>query len=128
VAAIGNPFKPNAERGVFRTTNGGRSWEEVLFVNDSTGAVDGEFQPGNPGAVFASVWRAERKPWTIISGSMEGGLYKSVDGGSTWKKFGGGLPNHLCGKSNIAIWAAAPNRVYALIEAKPGSGLYRSED
>jgi photosystem II stability/assembly factor-like uncharacterized protein len=128
VAAIGNPFKPNAERGVFRTTNGGRTWEKVLFVNDSTGAVDVEFQPGNPNVVFASVWRAERKPWTIISGSMEGGLYKSVDGGTTWKKMAGGLPNQLFGKSNIATSAAAPNRVYALIEAKPGSGLYRSED
>ncbi|MBV6520520.1 MAG: hypothetical protein MNPFHGCM_00636 [Gemmatimonadaceae bacterium] len=128
VAAIGNPFKPNVDRGVYRTRDGGRHWEKVLYVNDSTGAVDVEFQPGNPQVVFASIWRAERKPWTIISGSMEGGLFKSTDGGTTWKKLGGGLPNQLFGKSNVAVTAAAPNRVYALIEAKPGPGLYRSED
>lgn len=128
VAAIGNPFKRNVERGVFRTRDGGKNWEKVLYVNDSTGAVDVEFQPGNPQVVFASIWRAERKPWTIISGSMEGGIYKSTDGGSTWKKLGGGLPTGLFGKSNVAVSAGAPNRVYALIEAKPGPGLYRSDD
>ena len=128
VAAIGNPFKPNADRGVFRTNDGGTHWKKVLFVNDSTGVVDVEFLPGNPNVVFASVWRAERKPWTIISGSSEGGIYKSTDGGTSWKKLTGGLPNQLFGKSNIAVTAGAPNRVYALIEAKPGSGLYRSDD
>ncbi|MFN8571079.1 MAG: hypothetical protein U0132_03415 [Gemmatimonadaceae bacterium] len=128
VAAIGNPFARNSERGVFRTRDGGRSWEKVLFVNDSTGAVDVEFQPGHPEVVYASIWRAERKPWTIISGSLEGGIYKSTDGGSTWKKLGGGLPTQLFGKSNLAVTAASPNRVYAIVEAKPGSGLYRSDD
>jgi photosystem II stability/assembly factor-like uncharacterized protein len=128
VAAIGNPFKANPERGVFRTTDGGRTWTRVLFVSDSTGAVDVEFQPGNPNVLYASMWRAERKPWTIISGAREGGIYKSTDGGATWNKLGGGLPAELFGKSNIAVSRANPRRVYALVEAKPGNGLYRSDD
>ena len=128
VAAIGNPFKPNAERGVYRTTDGGRSWQRTLYVSDSTGAVDVELQPGNPSVVYASMWRAERKPWTIISGAREGGIYRSADGGATWRKLAGGLPDDLFGKSNIAVSAANPSRVYALVEAKPGSGLYRSDD
>jgi photosystem II stability/assembly factor-like uncharacterized protein len=128
VAAIGNPFTPNAERGLFRTRDGGKTWEKVLFVSDSTGAVDVELQPGNPNVLYASMWRAERKPWTIISGAREGGVYKSSDGGTTWKKLTNGLPNELVGKSNVGVTPAAPNIVYVLIEAKPGSGLYRSDD
>jgi photosystem II stability/assembly factor-like uncharacterized protein len=128
VAAIGNPFKPNADRGVFRTKDGGKSWQKVLFVSDSTGAVDVEFQPGNPNVVFAALWRGERKPWTIISGAREGGIYRSTDGGDSWTKVTNGLPNELVGKGNIAVSNANPNRIYVLIEAKPGSGLYRSDD
>ena len=74
VAALGNAFAPSSERGVYRTRDGGRSWRKVLFVSDSTGAVDLELQPGNPNVVYASMWRAERKPWTIISGAREGGI------------------------------------------------------
>jgi photosystem II stability/assembly factor-like uncharacterized protein len=128
VAAIGNPFKPNAERGLFRTKDGGKSWQKVLFVSDSTGAVDVEFQPGNPSVVLAAMWRAERKPWTIISGAREGGIYRSTDGGDTWTKVTAGLPNELVGKANIAVSNSNPNRIYVLMEAKPGSGLYRSDD
>lgn len=128
VAAIGNPFKPTPDRGVYRTTDGGRSWSKVLFVSDSTGAVDVEFMPGNPSVVYASMWRAERKPWTIISGAREGGIYKSTDGGTTWKKLAGGLPAELFGKSNLAVSPSSPNSVWAILEAKPGSGLYRSDD
>ena len=128
VAAIGNGFRPNAERGVFRTKDGGRTWQKVLFVSDSTGAVDVEFQPGNPSVLFASMWRAERKPWTIISGAREGGVYRSTNGGDTWTKITAGLPNELVGKSNVAVSNANPNRVYVLMEAKPGNGLYRSDD
>ncbi|MCC7194718.1 MAG: hypothetical protein IT356_04080 [Gemmatimonadaceae bacterium] len=128
VAALGNPFAPNPDRGVFRSTDGGRSWTKVLYVSDSTGAADLKLQPGNPNVVFASMWRGQRKPWTIISGAMEGGIYKSNDGGDHWTKLGGGLPTGLFGRSAVAISNAAPNRIYALIEAKPGGGLYRSDD
>ena len=128
VSATGNPFKANPERGVFRTRDGGRTWEKVLFVSDSTGASDVEFQPGNPDVLYAVMWRGERKPWTIISGAREGGVYKSTDAGNSWTKLAGGLPTELVGKGNVAVTAANPNRVYLLYEAKPGGGLYRSED
>jgi photosystem II stability/assembly factor-like uncharacterized protein len=128
VAALGNPFAPNKERGVYRSTDGGKNWKQILFLSDSVGAADLELQPGNPKVIFACMWRGERKPWTIISGGLEGGIYKSTDGGDTWAKLAGGLPHELFGRSNVAISAARPERVYALIEAKPGSGLYRSED
>ena len=128
VAALGNPFVPNAERGVFKTTDGGKSWKKVLYLTDELGAADLELQPGHPDVVFASLWHGQRKPWTIISGSKDGGIYKSTDGGDHWNKLGGGLPAGLFGRSNVAISAAKPERIYALIEAKPGAGLYRSED
>jgi photosystem II stability/assembly factor-like uncharacterized protein len=128
VAALGNPFIPNKDRGVYRTTDGGKTWKNVLNLSDDLGAADIELQPGNPNVVFACLWHGQRKPWTIISGAMEGGIYKSTDGGDTWNKLARGLPNQLFGRSNVALSASKPNRVYALIEAKPGSGLYRSED
>ncbi|MEE8584422.1 MAG: hypothetical protein V3T83_06170, partial [Acidobacteriota bacterium] len=129
VAAIGNPFAPNPERGVYRSKDGGRKWAKVLFISEKTGAVDLEFAPGNPDLIYASMWEAERKPWTIISGGMEGGLYKSSDGGDTWKALTQGLPSGLRGKSDLAVSAAAPEKVFALIEA-PGEagGVYRSDD
>ena len=128
VAALGNPFVPNADRGVYRSTDGGKTWKKVLFLSDEIGAADLELQPGTPKTIFASMWHGQRKPWTIISGAREGGIYKSTDGGDTWTKLAGGLPHELFGRSNVAIPAVSPNRIYALIEAKPGSGLYRSED
>jgi photosystem II stability/assembly factor-like uncharacterized protein len=127
-AAVGNPFKPSPERGVYRSRDGGRSWERVLYISDSTGAVDLEFQPGNPNAVYAAMWRVERKPWTIISGAREGGVYKSEDGGTSWTRLSNGLPNGLTGKADFAVSPAKPDRLYVLIEAKPGGGLYRSDD
>ncbi len=128
VAAQGNPFVASAERGVYRTTDGGKTWKNVLHVSDELGAADIELQPGNPNVIFACIWHGQRKPWTIISGSTDGGIYKSVNGGDTWSKLTAGLPDQLFGRSNVAISASKPNRIYALIEAKPGSGLYRSED
>ena len=128
VAAVGNAFRPNAERGIFRTQDGGRTWKKVLFVSDSTGAADVELQPGNPNTVFAVMSRAERKPWTIISGANEGGIYKSTDGGETWSRLSSGLPSGLIGKGNIGVTNANPNRLYLLYEAKPGGGMYRSDD
>ncbi|HEX7024385.1 MAG TPA: hypothetical protein VF187_06175 [Gemmatimonadales bacterium] len=128
VAAYGDLFKPGSARGVFKSTDGGRTWKKTLFVSDSTGAMDVELQPGNPAVVYAWMSRIERKPWTIISGSREGGFYRSGDGGETWTHITAGLPDGLIGKGNLAVTAANPSRIYALIEAKPGGGLYRSDD
>ncbi len=128
VAAIGNAFGPSQDRGVYGSKDGGKTWEKVLFVSEKTGAVDLEFSPDNPEEIYASVWHGERKPWTIISGNKEGGLFKSSDGGNTWTRLKEGLPQGLVGKSDLAVSPADPNRLYALIEASPGRGLYRSDD
>ena len=128
VAANGDIFKPSKSRGIFKTTDGGKTWKNTLYVSDSTGAMDVEVNPANPNIVYAWMSRIERKPWTIISGSREGGFYKSTDGGDTWTKGGTGLPSDLIGKANLAVTAANPQRIYALIEALPGGGLYRSDD
>jgi photosystem II stability/assembly factor-like uncharacterized protein len=128
VSAQGDAFKSNSERGVFKTTDGGQTWHKVLFVSDTVGAMDLELQPGNPSVIYAWMSRLERKPWTIISGSRDGGFYKSTDGGEHFTKVTNGLPNELIGKANLAVSASKPLRVYALIEAKPGGGLYRSDD
>jgi len=128
VSAVGNIFKPNDERGVFKTTDGGQTWHKVLFISDAVGAMDLELQPGNPNVVYAWMSRLERKPWTIISGSKDGGFFKSTDAGEHFTKIVSGLPTELIGKANLAVTAAKPDRIYALIEAKPGGGLYRSDD
>ena len=128
VSATGDMFKRNTERGIFRTTDGGRTWRKTLYLNDSTGAADVELKPGDPNTVYAWMSRIERKPWTIISGSREGGFYKSTDGGVTFRKTGRGLPTGLIGKGNLAVSAANPERLYLLVEAQPGGGLYRSDD
>jgi len=128
VAATGDIFKRNDERGVFKTTDGGRTWRKVLYLNDQVGAMDVELQPGNPDVVYAWMSRLERKPWTIISGGRDGGFYKSADGGETFTKIVGGLPAGLIGKGNLAVTAASPQRIYALVEADPGGGMYRSDD
>lgn len=129
VAAIGNPFGQGIDRGVYRTLDGGENWEKVLFISEKTGACDLEFHPTNPDIIYASVWTVDRKPWTIISGSEEGGVYKSVDGGNTWNKLGGGLPQGIVGKSDLAVCKASPDMLYVLVEAANNEGgLYISED
>jgi photosystem II stability/assembly factor-like uncharacterized protein len=128
VAAVGDAFKKNPERGVFKTDDGGKTWRKVLFLNDGVGAMDIEIQPGNPRVVYAWMSRLERKPWTIISGSRDGGFYKSSDGGESFMKVTAGLPAQLIGKGNLAVTSARPDRIYALIEALPGGGFYRSDD
>lgn len=128
VAALGDPFKNNPQRGVYRSRDGGKTWQQVLYINDGLGAADVEYQPGNPQVLYAAMWHGLREPWSIVSGSRDGGLFKSTDGGDHWTKLGGGLPTGLFGRANVGVSAAAPNRVYALIEAKPGQGLYRSDD
>lgn len=128
VAAVGNPFADSKERGVYRTRDGGKSWTKVLYLSERLGAADLEMQPGSPNVLYATMWRGQRKPWTIISGSNDGGIYKSVDGGDHWTKLSGGLPTGLFGRANVGVSPGAPTRVYALIEAQPGGGLYRSDD
>lgn len=128
VSAVGDAFKSNPERGIFKTTNGGQTWNKVLFVSDTVGAMDVELQPGNPNVVYAWMSRLERKPWTIISGAREGGFYKSTDGGEHFTKISSGLPAELIGKGNLAVSAANPKRLYALVEAKPGGGFYASDN
>ena len=127
-AVVGNPFAHTRTRGVYRTKDGGVTWNQLLFLSDSTGAVDIELQPGNPDVVYATMWHGQRRPWTIISGGGEDGIFKSVDGGDRWTRLGGGLPTGVVGKSDLAVSAAAPLRVYAVVEAKVGGGLYRSDD
>jgi photosystem II stability/assembly factor-like uncharacterized protein len=128
VAALGHAFGKNKERGVFRSQDGGKTWQNVLFLNDSTGAVDLSINPQNPRIIFAGMWRAERKPWTMISGGPEGGVYRSKDGGDTWEKLAGGLPTGIVGKVAVSVSPANPNRVWAMIEAEPEGGVYRSDD
>jgi photosystem II stability/assembly factor-like uncharacterized protein len=127
VAALGHPFGPNTERGVFRTTDGGKTWDKVLYKDENTGAIDVAFDPQNPNILFASLWETRRTPWTLSSGGPGSGVYRSTDGGSTWKRLDEhGLPNGPYGRVGLAV-AANSERVYALIEAKAG-GLYRSDD
>ena len=127
VAALGHPFGPNSERGVFRTTDGGKNWEKVLYKDEDTGAIDVAFDPDNSHVLFAALWEARRSPWGLSSGGPGSGIYRSTDGGSTWKQLQEhGLPNGPYGKIGIAV-AANSERVYALIEAAEG-GLYRSDD
>ena len=128
VAAIGQAFNANKERGVYRTTDGGLSWKQVLHVSDTTGFSDLELMPTNPNIIYAAAWRAERKPWTIISGGKENGIWKSVDGGETWNQKSNGLPA-LMGKIDLAVTASDSKIVYALVEAPDGGGgLYKSID
>jgi len=130
VAALGHPFGPNTERGVFRTTDGGKTWDKVLYKDENTGAIDVVFDPQNPNILFASLWEARRTPWTLSSGGPGSGVYRSTDGGSTWKRLQEqehGLPKGPYGRIGVAV-AANSERVYALIEAKEGGGLYRSDD
>lgn len=131
VAAIGQAFNANEERGVYKTVDGGQSWERVLFISDTVGFSDIELLPGNPNVIFATAWKAERKPWTIISGGTqeEGGLFKSVDGGVNWTKVTEGLPTGLIGKIDLAIPKEHSNIVYAIVEAPDDEGgLFKSVD
>jgi photosystem II stability/assembly factor-like uncharacterized protein len=128
VAALGHPFGRNRERGVYRTRDGGATWEHVLFLNDGTGAVTLSMSPDNPDEIYAGMSRIERKPWTMISGSADGGVYRTSDAGTTWRKLAGGLPTGLVGKVGVTVSPADPRRVWALVEAEPGGGLFRSDD
>jgi photosystem II stability/assembly factor-like uncharacterized protein len=129
VAALGHAFGPNKDRGVFRSRDGGASWEKVLFVDDRTGAVDLAMDATNPRVLYAAFWQAIRTPWSLESGGPGSGLYKTTDGGDTWTKITAeGLPKKsVWGRIGLAVSPANPNRVWAVIEAEDG-GVYRSDD
>jgi len=129
VAALGHAYGPNDERGVYRTLNGGKTWERVLFKDNHTGAIDIAMDPHNPNVLFAALYQVQRTPWSLESGGPGSGLYQSTDGGTTWRHLEGkGLPTSLLGRIGISVSGADSNRVYSLIEAKDASGLYRSDD
>jgi photosystem II stability/assembly factor-like uncharacterized protein len=128
VGAFGDPYKDSANRGVFVTFDGGASWRKSLYLSPSSGASDIAMDPRNPNVVYAGMWHFRRVPWTFTSGGPDDGLYKSTDGGATWKRLtGNGLPSGYTGRIGLAIAPSKPNRVFALIEAKGGI-LWRTDD
>ncbi|HMC55072.1 MAG TPA: glycosyl hydrolase [Gemmatimonadaceae bacterium] len=129
VAALGHAFGPNPDRGVYRSKDGGTTWEKILFRNDSTGAVDLVMDPGNPSVLYAGLWQVYRKPWELNSGGPGSGMFKTTDGGDHWTEItrNPGLPAGIWGDIGISVSAANSSRVYAIIEAKEG-GVYRSDD
>ncbi|WP_299526449.1 sialidase family protein [uncultured Lutibacter sp.] len=129
VGAIGSPWGEHPERGVFKTTDGGKTWTKSLFVNNKTGCADLVVDPSNPNKLIAAMWEHQRKPWTFNSGGEGSGMYITYDGGENWKKLTDkdGLPEGNLGRIGIAISQSNPKFIYALVEAKK-NGLYKSED
>ena len=128
VAVQGAQYGPSEERGIYRSGDGGTTWEKVLYVNATTGASSLSMDPKNPMVLYASMWEHQRLPWTMMSGGPQSGLYKSTDGGDTWKKLSGGLPVAF-GKSGISASGARADLVYAVLEAEGDkAGVYRSDD
>jgi photosystem II stability/assembly factor-like uncharacterized protein len=132
VAAQGHPYGPNPERGVFRSLDGGQTWQKVLYKDENVGGMDLVFDPRNSQVIFASMWASRRPPWTIGGGytGPGSGLYKSTDGGSTWHQLTKGLPGEAEGIGRIgpAVSPSDPSRMYAWVNSKKGSGIYRSDD
>jgi photosystem II stability/assembly factor-like uncharacterized protein len=126
VAAQGSRWMPTAERGIYRTADGGKSWKLVLHVDKNSGASDLSMDPTNPRILYAAFWDHQRTPWMVRSGGPGSGIWKSTDGGETWTRLKEGLPK-LMGKIGVAVSPASPDRVYAIIEADEG-GLFRSDD
>ncbi len=130
VAALGHPYGPNAERGVFRSTDGGKTWQKVLYKNEDTGAIEIVFDPGNPDVLYAALWQTRRPPWSVYPPSSGPGseLFKSTDGGSTWSSLEGhGLPAKH-GRIGLAVARSEPRRIYAMVDAAGDGGLYQSDD
>jgi photosystem II stability/assembly factor-like uncharacterized protein len=129
VAALGHVYGPNKERGVFKTTNGGKTWRNVLFRSDSAGAVDLILDPGNPDVIYATIWHAYRMPWKLVSGGTQSGIFKSTDGGENWTEItrNPGLPRGLIGKVGITASPVKAGRLWAIVEADSG-GVFRSDD
>src|SRR6266478_2312422 len=130
VAALRHAYGPNAERGVFRSKDGGKSWQKILFHDENTGAIDLAFEPGNPKVIYASLWQTRRPPWSIYapSNGPGSGLYRSSDGGDHWEHVTGqGLPSEGLGRVGIAFAPSNPRRIYLIADAKEG-GLFRSDN
>ncbi len=127
VAALGRVHGPSKDRGVFRTKDGGKTWEKILYVSDITGAVDLSMDVNNPHVIYASFWQVRRKPWGIFTGGEESGLFKSTDGGDTWVKLTKGLPKGLKGRIGVAVSPVNSQRLWTVIEAKDG-GVFRSDN
>jgi photosystem II stability/assembly factor-like uncharacterized protein len=129
VAALGHPYGANEQRGVFRSLDGGTHWRKVLGPDADTGAVDLAFEPGDPQTIYAALWQTRRTPWSVYppSNGPGSGVYKSSDGGEHWQRIDNGLPEHH-GRVGFSISPAAPQRVYAIVDAEIGGGLYRSDD
>ena len=130
VAALGHAYGPNQERGVFRSRDGGKSWQKILFHDENTGAIDVAFEPGNPKTIYASLWQTGRPPWSVYppSNGPGSGLYRSIDGGDHWERVSGqGLPTEGLGRIGIAFAPSNPRRIYLIVDAKEG-GLFRSDN
>src|SRR5437867_3804985 len=129
VAVLGHVYGANPDRGVYRSRDGGATWQKVLFKNNDLGAIDLAFEPGNPQTIYASLWNTRRPPWSVYPPSYGpgSGLYKSTDGGATWQPLTNGLPTEGLGRIGIAVAPANRSRVYAIVDSKDG-GLYRSDD
>ena len=129
VAALGHVFGPNTERGVFRSSDGGRTWEKILYKDENTGAIDLAMDPTNPRILYAGLWQARRMPWGMESGGPGSGIYKSTDGGDTWTDISRnkGLPDGILGKIGVTVSPANHERVWAIVEAKQG-GVFRSDN
>ena len=130
VSALGHAWGRNEERGVFRSTDGGQTWEKVLYKNDGAGAIDLSMDATNPRILYAAIWQVQRYPWSIESGGPDSGIWRSTDGGDTWEDLTNkpGLPGEeVLGKIGITASPVRPGRVWAHIEANQG-GVYRSDD
>jgi photosystem II stability/assembly factor-like uncharacterized protein len=129
VAALGHAFGPNSQRGVFRSHDGGKSWDKVLFLSEEAGAIDLSLDATNPRILYAAMWEAHRTPWSLVSGGPGSGIYKSTDGGDSWQELTGnpGLPQGLKGRIGIAASPARSGRVWATVESEDAA-LYRSDD
>jgi photosystem II stability/assembly factor-like uncharacterized protein len=128
-SSMGHVFVPDPDRGVFKSTDGGKSWKKILFVDNETGAIDLVMDPGHPQVLYATMWQAQRLPWGLISGGPGSGLYKTTDGGEHWTNLTGnpGLPQGVLGRIGISLVASHPDTLYAIFQAKEG-GVFRSDD